>query len=102
MSIVNKYKWPIISVFVIVAVLMIMITVGFAIGILSEDPDGLERVLIDENGEAWLESLKSPWKPILSWITNDYGAGIIGLLISITVIILVFYLIIHYKKRTSS
>ena len=99
MSVINKYKWPIISVFVIVGVLMVMIAIGFTIGILSEDPDGLERVLIDENGESWLENLASPWEPILSWITSDYGAGIIGILISITVMVIVFYLIIYYKKR---
>ena len=99
MSVINKYKWPIISVFVIVGVLMVMIAVGFTIGILSEDPDGLERVLIDENGESWLENLASPWEPILSWITSDYGAGIIGILISITVMISVFYVIIYYKKK---
>jgi len=31
-----------------------MIAVGFTIGVLSDAPDGLERVLIDQNGESWL------------------------------------------------
>ncbi|MFX1411578.1 MAG: energy-coupling factor ABC transporter permease [Promethearchaeota archaeon] len=95
----EKYKRPIISLSVIIIALMLMISVGFTIGILSEDPDGLERVIIDYNGESWLENLASPWVPILSWITSDYGAAIIGILISITVMVIVFYLIIYYKKR---
>ena len=78
---------------------MLMIAVGFTIGILSDKPDGLERVLIEKNGESWLEDLESPWVPILSWITSDYGAGIIGILISIVLMTTVFYLIIHYKKK---
>jgi len=78
-----------------------MIAVGFTIGVLSEDPDGLERVLTDQKGESWLENLESPWVPILSWITSDYAAGIIGILITIVVMTSVFYLIIHYKKKES-
>ncbi|MFX1315683.1 MAG: energy-coupling factor ABC transporter permease [Promethearchaeota archaeon] len=95
----EKYKRPIISVFAIIITLILMISVGFTIGILSEDPDGLERVIIDINGESWLENLASPWTPILSWIKSDYGAAIIGILISITIMVIVFYLIINYKKR---
>ena len=76
---IKTYKRPILSIFIIIAVLMVMIAVGFTIGILSTDPDGLEKVLINQNGESWLENLTSPWIPILSWITNDYGAGIVGM-----------------------
>jgi len=97
----NRYKRPITSIFVVTGVLLLMLAVGFTIGILSDAPDGLERVLIDQNGEVWLESLKSPWIPILSWITNDYIAAIIGILLSIGVISSTFYLIIRYKKRNS-
>lgn len=78
---------------------MLMIAVGFNIGILSDKPDGLEKVLIEKNGESWLEDLESPWVPILSWITSDYGAGIIGVLISIVLMTTVFYLIIQLKKK---
>lgn len=96
---IRKYKWIIISIFVIIGVLMLMIAVGFNIGILSDKPDGLEKVLIEKNGESWLEDLESPWVPILSWITSDYGAGIIGVLISIVLMTTVFYLIIQLKKK---
>ena len=80
-------------------ILILMIAVGFTIGILSGAPDGLERVLIDQNGESWLENLVSPWIPILSWITNDYGAAILGIILSIFVMTSVFYLIIQKKKK---
>ncbi|MFX0042532.1 MAG: energy-coupling factor ABC transporter permease [Candidatus Hodarchaeota archaeon] len=98
---ISKYKKPIMSVLVVVGTLIVMITVGFTIGILSDDPDGLERVLIDYNGESWLENLVSPWIPLLSWITNNYGAAILGILLSIIVMSSTFYLIIRYKNRTS-
>ncbi len=96
---IKKYKRPIFSVIVIAGVFMFMIAIGFTIGILSNDPDGLERVLTDQNGESWLENLGSPWVPLLSWITSDYGAVIIGILISIILMTSVFYLIIHFKKK---
>ncbi len=95
----SRYKWPLITVVVIVAALMFVIAVGFTLGFLSENPDGLERVLIDINGEEWLENLFSPWTPILSWVTNDYVAGIIGIVLSIAIMTGVFYLITYLKKR---
>lgn len=78
---------------------MVMLTVGFAIGILSEDPDGLERALIDARGETWLESLPSPWVPILGWIESDYLAGIIGILLSVVLMVTIFYVIAYVKKK---
>ncbi len=95
----KRYKWPIITVLVIIAALMLVLATGFTIGFLSENPDGLERVLIDIHGEEWLENLISPWVPILSWITNDYVAGIIGIILSITLMTGVFYLISKKKKE---
>lgn len=95
----DKYKWPIFTIIIIVVGLMIMITVGFTIGILSEDPDGLERVLIDARSEKWVEGLASPWEPILGWIESDYIAGIIGIILSIVLIMGAFYLIIYLKKN---
>ena len=94
----DKYKWPILTIIIIVVGLMIMITVGFTIGILSEDPDGLERVLIDARSEKWVEGLASPWEPILGWIESDYIAGIIGIILSIVLIMSAFILIIYLKK----
>jgi len=96
----KPYKWLFVAIIIIIGVLILMISVGFTIGFLSEDPDGLERVLIDQNGESWLENLRSPWIPILSWITNDYGAGIIGILLTLGIITITFYLIVHSKKKT--
>ena len=95
----NRYKWPLITVIVVSAALMLVIAIGFTIGFLSENPDGLERVLIDYFGEEWVENLKSPWTPILSWITNDYVAGIIGIVLAIAVLMGSFYLITRLKKR---
>lgn len=98
----SRYKWPLITVVVVVASLMFVIAVGFTIGFLSENPDGLERVLIDINGEEWLENLISPWVPILSWVTNDYVAGIIGVFLSIAIMTGVFYLITYLKKKDTN
>lgn len=78
---------------------MLVLATGFTIGFLSDDPDGLERVLIDIYGEEWLDNLESVWTPILSWISNDYVAGIIGVILSLTLIIGVFYLISYSKKK---
>jgi len=99
---ISRYKWPLITVIVVIAALMFVIAVGFTIGFLSENPDGLERVLIDINGEEWLENLISPWIPILSWVTNDYVAGIIGVVLSIAIMTGVFYLITYLKKRDAN
>jgi uncharacterized membrane protein len=95
----EKYKWPIITIFIIIVVLMVMIAIGFVIGILSEDPDGLERALIDAKGENWFEGLSSPWNPIFGWIDNEYIAGIIGIVLSVVIMTVVFYLIIYFKKK---
>ncbi|MFX1340809.1 MAG: hypothetical protein ACFFDK_19520, partial [Promethearchaeota archaeon] len=92
-------KWPILTIVIIIVVLMLMITIGFAIGILSEDPDGLERALIDARGEKWLENLQSPWVPILGWIESDYIAGIIGILLSVVLMVAIFYVIAYIKKK---
>jgi len=99
MSIIKRNKWPLITILTVITVLMLVLAIGFTIGFLSEHPDGLERVLIDYNGEEWLENLFSPWIPFLSWITNDYVAGIIGIVLSITVLMGSFYLITRLKKR---
>jgi len=95
----SRYKWPLITIIVIVAALMLVIAVGFTLGFLSENPDGLERVLTDYFGEEWLENLSSPWVPFLNWITNDYVAGIIGIILSVAALMGTFYLITRLKKR---
>ena len=95
----EKYKWPIISIVTIIVVLMIMLAIGFTIGILSEDPDGLERTLIDARGEKWLEGLTSPWEPLLGGIENNYFSGIIGILLIFVVIVGAVTLIRFVKKK---
>lgn len=95
----KEYKGAIIAIIVIIAVLMVMIAVGFTIGILSEDPDGLESSLIGVRGEEWVENLPSPWDPILGWINNDYVAGIVGILLSVGLMMGIFYMIIILKKK---
>lgn len=83
----------------ILVILLVMIFIGYPLGILSEDPDGLERVLIDQNGESWLEGLTSVWIPFLSWIENNYIAAIIGVLLSVLIIFSVFKLISYKKEK---
>ncbi|MFX0018631.1 MAG: hypothetical protein ACFFAK_09260 [Promethearchaeota archaeon] len=95
----KKYKWPIITVSTIIILLILIIAIGYPSGILSENPDGLERVLIDYFGESWLENLKSPWNPILGWIENQYIAGIIGVIFVAIIMSSTFYLIMFLKKR---
>ncbi|MFW9824591.1 MAG: hypothetical protein ACFFE4_16735 [Candidatus Thorarchaeota archaeon] len=96
---IRKYRWPIILSFLIIGILMFMISIGFTIGFLSDNPDGLERVLIDHYGEDWLDNLASPWTPLLSWITNDYFAGIIGVILTLGLIISLFNFLKHSKKQ---
>jgi hypothetical protein len=95
----EEIKWPILTILIIVAFLMLLLAVGFTIGILSDDPDGLERALIDTKGEDWVENLPSPWDPILGGIENEFIAGIVGILLSVGLMIAIFYLILYAKKR---
>jgi len=99
MSILKRNKKPLIAILIIIISLMFVIAVGFTIGFLSNNPDGLERVLIDYYGEEWVDNLFSPWTPILSWLNNEYVAGIVGTVLSIVVIMVAFYLITRFKKR---
>jgi len=87
------------SLLLVLVILLVMIAIGYPLGILSEDPDGLERVIIDSNGESWLENLASPWIPFLSWIENNYIAAIIGISLSVVIIFAVFKLISYRKKN---
>ena len=91
----KKYKWPIISIVIIMGVLAIMILIGFDLGILSDNPDGLERVLEDWGSETGSEF----WNPLLSFIQNEGIAAIVGILLSVVIIGGVFYLIIRTKNK---
>jgi hypothetical protein len=87
------------SLLLIIVILLVMIAIGYPLGILSEDPDGIERVLIDHNGESWLENLASFWVPFLSWIENNYIAAIVGVLLS-TAIIFALFKVVSYRKNS--
>lgn len=96
-------KKAIIIIVVISAILMVFVAVGFTIGILSEDPDGLERSLIDawgggEEGEEEVEGLPTVFAP-LGFIENDYVAGIIGIALSVILMIGLFYGISKIMQR---
>jgi len=91
----ERYKWPIISLVVISSILIIMLSIGFTVGFLSEDPDGLERVLEDW-GVAEPEAF---WLPFFSFISNEYVAGLLGLILTTVIIGGVFYLITYSKKK---
>ena len=100
----GKLKQPTISLVIITGVLMLALGFGFTVGILSNDPDGLERALIDahgggEEGEAWIEDLLSPWNPPLGNISNDYLAGIIGIISSFMIMIGIFRGVSVLKKK---
>jgi len=72
-----------------------MLSIGFTVGFLSEDPDGLERVLEDW-GVAEPEAF---WLPFFSFISNEYVAGLLGLILTTVIIGGVFYLITYSKKK---
>ena len=95
----RKYRWPIILSCLTIGILILLISFGFTIGFLSNNPDGLERVLIDQYGEDWLDNLPSPWIPPLNWILNDYIAGIIGIILTLGLSMSVFYFIKRTKKK---
>lgn len=100
----GNLKQPIINLVIIIGVLMLALGLGFTVGILSNDPDGLERTLIDANGggeegETWIEELLSPWNPPLGNIPNEYITGIIGIISSFVIMIVIFRAIIVLKKK---
>ena len=92
---IKKYKTPIIIIFCVIIVLAIMLSIGYTIGFLSEDLDGLERVVED----AGVSETKNIWTPILSWIENNYIAGIVGIVLISTIVGGFFYLNTHQKNK---
>ena len=102
----GKLKQPFVTLAILTGVLMLALSLGFTVGLLSNDPDGLEKTLIDgngggEEGETWIEDLPSFWNPPLEFIANDYIIGIIGIAFSFILMIGVFRLRILLKKKTS-
>lgn len=96
---IKNHKKPLIYLLIIVLVFIVIFAVGFPLGFLSQDPDGLERTIIDYQGETWLENLESFWNPILSWIQNDYVAGILGIIITLGITIGMFNLLKYIKNK---
>ena len=64
-----------------------MLSIGYTIGFLSENPDGMEKVIED----AGVNQPEGFWEPIFSWIENNYLAGITGIVIIFTIVGIFFY-----------
>ncbi|MFX1274166.1 MAG: hypothetical protein ACFFBP_00790 [Promethearchaeota archaeon] len=95
MSYLKRYKIPLITIFVVTFGLILMMTFGYAIGILSGAPDGLERVMNDIGAEEPV----SPFAPLLGFIENDYVIAILGISLIISITVVSFYLIGFIKKK---
>jgi len=83
---------------------MLALSLGFVVGVLSSDPDGLERTLIDgngggEEGETWIDNLPSLWNPPLEFIANDYVIGTIGIVITFILMFGIFRLRMLLKRK---
>jgi len=96
---IEKYKKTLLYTSIIIVLLIVVLAIGFPLGFLSGDPDGLERTIIDSQGETWLETLEAFWYPILSWIENEYIAGIIGLLLTLAIAIGLFNLMKYLRNK---
>jgi hypothetical protein len=93
----KRFRWPILTIIITIIALSLLIAFGFTIGILSNNPDGLERVLEDFGSAEFSEF----WYPILSWIENEYIAGIVGIVLSAILVGGVFYLLYFFKQQHS-
>ncbi|MHA2009021.1 MAG: hypothetical protein ACXABO_16565 [Promethearchaeota archaeon] len=103
----GKLKQPIITLVIIMGVLMLTLGLGFRVGILSRDPDGLTRTLIDgngsgEEGEIWMEDLLSPWSSPLGNINNEYFTGIIGIAFTFVLMLGIFRVITVFNKKKNA
>ena len=98
---IKNHKKPLIYTLIIILIFVVIIAVGFPLGFLSEDPDGLEKTIIDYQGETWLENLESFWYPILSWIQNEYVAGILGIIVTLGITIGMFNLLKYINSKKS-
>jgi uncharacterized membrane protein len=99
MDFFKNHKKPLIYALIIIAIFIVVFAIGFPLGFLTQDPDGLERVIIDFRGETWLENLESVWFPILSWIQNEYVAGILGIVITLIITIGAFKLLKFARSK---
>ncbi|MBN1802217.1 MAG: hypothetical protein JW891_11960 [Candidatus Lokiarchaeota archaeon] len=95
---IKQYKIPIITILVVIIVLMVMLAVGFQIGILSTDPDGLEKTLED----AGVQEPEPFFEAFLGWISNDYIAGILGIILTVSFILATYYILVYVKKKRKS
>ena len=95
----KNHKKPLIYTLIIIGIFVVILAIGFPLGFLTQNPDGLERVIIDFRGETWLENLTSFWTPILSWIQNEYVAGILGIIITLIITIGAFKLLKYSRAK---
>ena len=91
----KESKKSIITIFVVIVGLLVIMAVGFTVGILSSDPDGLERVLID----AGVEEPAEIFTPLLAWIENDFIIAILGIGMTAAIITATYYTLGYIKKR---
>ena len=90
----KESKKPIITILVVIVGLLVIMAVGFTIGILSTDPDGLERVLLD----AGVEEPEAFFTPLLAWIENDFIIAILGIGMTAVIITATYYTLGYIKK----
>ena len=95
MGAINEKGKPIIVIVVVTTVLILMIAFGITIGIVSADPDRLERMIED----AGVEEPAGFFEPLLAWIQNEYIVAIVGILLIIGITLTTFYLIGFIKKQ---
>lgn len=98
MQSLKKNKTPLITLAVTITVLIVMIAVGFTIGILSGDPDGLERMLID----AGIEEPEPFFEALLGWISNEYVAAVLGIVLTLSLVSASYYILVRVKKSRAS
>lgn len=92
---IKRYKTPIITIIIVTAILLLMLSIGFTIGILSENPDGLEKTLEDlgvEEPEPFFEAL-------LGWINNEHVRAIVGIILIVSITSGVYYILVYVKKK---
>ncbi len=95
MESLKQYKMPIITIFVVTCVLLVFVALGMFGIIMSSDPDGLERTLID-----WgVEEPEHIITPLLGFLENEFLIAIIGILFIVGISLGTFYLIRFAKKK---
>lgn len=95
MESLKNYKMPIITIIVVVCVLLFFVAFGETLYLLSSNPDGLEKTLLDAGtGEP-----ESAIAPLLGFLENDFVIAIIGIILIVMISIAIFYLVAFLKNK---